>query len=284
MQIPRRFVFRGNASAFGGFLFRPQYEVFEATGASSLDVVGGRSIAKLPGREWKFASYAGANTFAEGVFEELRDAKPETRTEDWTPRDEELHPVTTVSSEVFKLSVGDQIPVAIEHLSGHLQSRSSSTSRETSVAIDPNRTFIQNVTVAGHPLVVELDCQPFVDHVTVGALLKAMEDPDFAGKHGHCFFLGDPSATGWPRLRRLFSARTIYATIVRQIRWAGDPYPGSTISQNVVTIPGFGRAYFGEVLIDPDERRLTMVRFDLGSPDGGKASSGGVHSNGTWVP
>jgi hypothetical protein len=284
MPIPRRFVFRGNASAFGGFVFRPEYEVYEVPGASSLDVVGGRSVAKLPAREWKFARYGGATTFAEGLFEEHRDAKPDRRTEDWNPRDEEMHPVTTVSSEVVKLAVGNEIPVSIDHLSAHLQSRSSSRSRETSVAIDPKRTFIQGISVAGHPLAVELDCQPFVDHVTVGALLKAMEDRDFASKHGHCFFLGDPAAAGWPRLRRLFSARTIYATIVRQIRWAGDPYPGSTISQNVVTIPRFGRVYFGEVLIDPDERRLTMVRFDLGSPDGGKASSGGVHSNGTWVP
>ena len=49
--------------------------------------------------------------------------------------------------------------------------------------------------------------------------------------------------------------------------------PGSTISQNVLTVPRYGRIYFGEVLIDPDERRLTMARFDLGSPDGGKAAA-----------
>ena len=80
MQIPRRFVFRGNASAFGGFVFRPKYEVYEVPGASSLDVVGGRSVAKLPAHKWKFASFdGGANTFAEGLFEELRDAKPERR-------------------------------------------------------------------------------------------------------------------------------------------------------------------------------------------------------------
>ena len=108
-----------------------------------------------------------------------------------------------------------------------------------------------------------------------------MEDRTFVAEHGHCFFLGDLSTTGWPRLRRLFSARTIYATIVRQIRWAGDPYPGSTISRNVLTIPKFGRVYFGEVLIDPDQRRLTMVRSTGLAPDGGKASSGGVHSKRT---
>ena len=284
MQIPRRFVFRGNASAFGGFLFRPQSEVFEVNGASSLDVVGGRSVAEIPEHKWRFASFSGARTSAEGLFEEFRDAKPEKRTEDWNPRDEQLHPVTTVWSEVFKLTIGDQIPFVIEHLKGHLQSRSSSTSRETSVSIDPNQTFIQGITVAGRPLVVELDTQPFVEHVTVDALLRAMEDRTFVAEHGHCFFLGDPMTTGWPRLRRLFSARTIDATIVRQIRWAGDPFPGSTISRNVLTIPDFGRVYFGEVLVDPDQRRLTMVRFDLGSPDGGRASGGGVQSNGSWVP
>ena len=102
MQIPRRFVFRGNASAFGGFVFRPQSEVFEVNGASSLDVVGGRSVAEIPEHKWRFASFAGARTSAEGLFEEFRDAKPEKRTEDRNPRDEELHPVPTVWAEALQ--------------------------------------------------------------------------------------------------------------------------------------------------------------------------------------
>ena len=60
---------------------------------------------------------------------------------------------------------------------------------------------------------------------------------------------------------------------------------GNILFSNVRIFDGSGELpYFGEVLIDPDQRRLTMVRFDLGSPDGGKASGGGVQSNGSWFP
>ena len=214
MQIPRRFVFRGNASPFGGFLFRPDNVVFEVQGASSLQVTGGRSVAEIPAHQWRFASFAGARTFAEGLFEELRDATPDQRVETWTPRDEELHPVTTVWAEVFKLTVGDQIPFVAEHLKAHLISRSAATTRETSVAVDPKQTIIEGVSIGGHDLIVDLNTKPFVEQVTVAGLLTALEDDRFVKEHGDCFFLAPPDATDrWPRRRRLFSTTTIYATI-----------------------------------------------------------------------
>jgi hypothetical protein len=284
MQIPRRFVFRGNASAFGGFLFRPNDVVFDVEAASSLQVVGGRSVARLAAHKWDFASFDSGATFAEGLFEEFRDARPEQRVETWSPRDEELHPVTTVWAEVFNLRVGNQIPFIAKHLKGHLTSRSAATTRETSIAVDPKQTAIEGVSIGGHELLVELNFQPFVEHITVAKLLSALEDDRFVKEHGNCFFLESPEMSHWLRRRRLFGTSTIYATIVRKLQWAKDPYPGSSIDHHVLTVPRYGRIYFGEILISPDERRLTMARFDLGSPDGGKAAGAGVHSNGSWSP
>ena len=42
--------------------------------------------------------------------------------------------------------------------------------------------------------------------------------------------------------------------------------------------------YFGELLISKAERRLTMVRFELGSPVGGYADVGDVVTNGSLFP
>lgn len=285
MGIPRRFVFRGNASAFGGYVYRPTHEVFEVNGASSLDVVGGRSVAEIPEHKWRFARFAAARTFAEGLFEEFRDAPPEARVETWNPRQEELTPVTSVWSELVDLTVGETIPFSIKRLRAHLSSRSTSLSPETAVAIDPKQTVLEGVSVNGVPLRVDLDCRPFVDHVTVPQIYQALQDDAFVKEHGHCFFLDRAGfSAGWPRLRRLFAAKTIYATIVKSIGWVDEKIPGVTFEGNSMYIPNFGRVYFGELLIDPNERRFTMVRFDWGSPDGGKASGGGVQSNGTWVP
>jgi hypothetical protein len=50
----------------------------------------------------------------------------------------------------------------------------------------------------------------------------------------------------------------------------------------MVRIPGWGRAYFGEVLLNQGSRRLTMIRGKLGSADGGDFGGGDVQDGGTW--
>ena len=47
MEPMRRFIFRGNAAAYGGRIYRPDDIIIEAKGASSLPVAGGRSTARL---------------------------------------------------------------------------------------------------------------------------------------------------------------------------------------------------------------------------------------------
>jgi len=50
-------------------------------------------------------------------------------------------------------------------------------------------------------------------------------------------------------------------------------------------VPDFGKIYFGEMFIKGDSRRLTMVRFQLGSPDGGEvAAAEGETNPSTWPP
>ena len=51
-----------------------------------------------------------------------------------------------------------------------------------------------------------------------------------------------------------------------------------------LTIDGFGRIYFGEIVIDENMRRVTLLRFELGSPIGGEAAFVEAHSNGGGYP
>ena len=76
----------------------------------------------------------------------------------------------------------------------------------------------------------------------------------------------------------------IYTTIVKEIRWEGKPFPGAKIDGHSVIVPEFGTVYFGELFVASAERRLTMVRFELGSPIGGYGDSVDVESNGSWYP
>ena len=77
---------------------------------------------------------------------------------------------------------------------------------------------------------------------------------------------------------------TIYASVVREIRWKGRPYPGATIDHHIVTVPNFGKIFFGEILIGAISRRLTMLRLSLGSPVGGSLAFDEVETNGGWYP
>ena len=78
---------------------------------------------------------------------------------------------------------------------------------------------------------------------------------------------------------------TVKCSIVQEIRWDGPPHPTATIHDHVVHVPDFGKIYFGEMFIKGDSRRLTMVRFQLGSPDGGEvAAAEGETNPSTWPP
>src|SRR5262249_28448752 len=116
--------------------------------------------------------------------------------------------------------------------------------------------------------VVELNCDPFHKHDTYAKLIVASGQASFAEEaNGHLVES---------------SYDTLYMTVVKSIRWDGKPFPGSRIDRNHVKLPGFGRVYFGELLISSECRRLTMIRMALGSDTGGSASGADAQDNGSW--
>jgi hypothetical protein len=76
----------------------------------------------------------------------------------------------------------------------------------------------------------------------------------------------------------------VRTTIVQKIEWDGAPHPTARIYGNVVRVPNFGKIYFGEMVITDRTRRLTMVRFQLGSDAGGEVTGGGGESGVGTIP
>ena len=102
--------------------------------------------------------------------------------------------------------------------------------------------------------------------------MTAADEPDFVKKFGALFFLTTISRDGLPTTGRFVpGCGTIYATIVRKIDWDGPPNPNARIQGHSVIVKDFGTVYFGELLIESSSRRLTMMRFELGSDEGGSA-------------
>jgi hypothetical protein len=72
------------------------------------------------------------------------------------------------------------------------------------------------------------------------------------------------------------------STIVREIRLVGSETDkqGMSVKGNVIVWKGFGRIILGEVHVKAHERRLSLVRLEMGSDAEGSGSAGDGHTNG----
>src|SRR5262245_31906063 len=282
MDNRRRFIFRASAAAFGGHIIRPKDIVLEAPGASALPVSGGRSVANVPSTRFDdYFSIESARTFAEGLFEDRSQFLAYTN---HAIEQDALVAATQATAEVNTMVVGRKPRLTIKRLRGELRARSPLGSSLPAIRVGD--LVIDGVDVDGHRLIVELNLLPFQRFDTYAKLLVAADDPAFVKESGDALYMrtARKGETAPPAAGRLIiePCGTIYATVVRSIRWDGDPFPNARIDRNYVTIPDFGRVYFGELLINKDYRRLTMVRMALGSDLGGDASGSDTTDNGGW--
>jgi hypothetical protein len=277
MELRRRFIFRGNAAAIGGRIVRPTDVVIESSTASSLTVAGGRSKAQTGATRFgEWVSFGGAATSAEGLFD---DVKQQIELTYGRVAEDGLTMSTRVSADVASVSVGDQPRLTVKHLRASLSGKSPTASGEPAIAVDSD-TVIEGAAIDGFGLVITLATPVFQSLNTLSKVLTAADDPKFVRKSGGHLLMkpvGREKAVA-PTTRLLQSDGTTYATIVKSIRWAAEPYRGATIDQHVVTVPGLGKIFFGELLITDMSRRLTMVRLELGAIEGtrGKAGRGKV--------
>jgi hypothetical protein len=282
MDLTRRFVFRGNASAIAGQIFRPKTIIVDVDcGASSLGVSGGRSRSQTAGKSFgDIIKFGSAFTLAEGLFDNEKQAAAVT---DHQRKQSDLDSTTTVTAETREVSVGIKPIVAIKRVRGTLVSRAPGGSGEPSIA--PARdTTIQGVDIGGFGLTVDLNVSFFQKYDTRSKVLAAADDPKIFKRNATHFVAGatvEGQRTGRGLIQRY---GVIYTTIVRELRWEKKPYPGAKIDGHSVFVPEFGTVYFGELYVHSSERRLTMARFELGSPVGGYADVGDVVTNGSGYP
>jgi hypothetical protein len=284
MNLTRRFIFRGNASALSGRIYRPNDFFLDANCASSLTVAGGRSVSRAGPKQFgDIVRFESAFTSAEGVFDDTKQAIEMTygRVAQGT-----LMTSTTVTSELQDLVIGIKPRLTVHRLRGTLNAKSPGGGGQTPITLGSD-TVVEGVSVDGYPLIVELNLPLFQKFSTLAQLQTAADDPGFVDEHGDCLFMrsalsGVPPPT--PAGRLIQGCGLTYGTIVRSIRWADKPYPESNIDHHSLTVKDIGTIFFGEILISEADRRLTMIRFDLGSPDGGNGAGGEGQSNGGFSP
>ncbi len=273
---PRRHVFRGHASGVSAHIRRPEQRLLPVQGASSLPVTGGLSESNVgPTKLDKWVSFDSVSTRAHGDYVDAEKGVATTRGEiafDAVPT------VTRVNVDIRGLAILGRVHVA--HITLGLFSHSAAHKEQPRIRVEGNS--LEGVRIDDSRLIITLAEEFYQECDTkdkLAARFAAGLPPDYAA-----LFL--PSVTGAGAVTDFPEADGIVkCTIVREIRWDGEPHPTATIDGNVVHLPNFGKIYFGELFITADSRRLTMVRFQLGSDDGGEVVGGDGETNpGTWPP
>jgi hypothetical protein len=73
----------------------------------------------------------------------------------------------------------------------------------------------------------------------------------------------------------------IVKSVVKELVFPkGIPRGVTVVSPHILKVENFGKIYFGELVIGERTRRLTMLRFQLGSDTGGSACCGESKPNG----
>jgi hypothetical protein len=294
--IEKRFIFFGNAVAFAAHIRRPTDYQFKAVASSCLPVTGGLAEATSGPQSFQnIVSFKAASTSAQGDFADTR------RAVDFTQgnfADNELSTQTFVDSRLSGLQIavtqdhppeaaGKATIFAVDELHARLE---SSSDRRNPTAFRGLEATFQKVTVDGHELLVITAPEVSTQYETYDKLVQAyQEDGDFRKKFGSLFSPTGQEKTGMGALLSKpvipNAGGLILGTIVTALRWASTPAPGTEIVANRLKIDGIGSIYFGEILFEHNARRLTLLRFQLGSPVGADGSAVEVHSDGqTWPP
>ena len=282
MKLKLRFVFHAHASAMGGRIGKPKDILIESGAASSLSAAGGRSTSKAAkgavGDQIRFGSLS---TFAEGQFDDF--AKwLESLCGDLSA--DTLTTSTKVNAEVRDLAVDAKAAFTAKRIRGGFVAQSARAGGEPTIALDED-TVVEGAAIGGFKLVVQINTKLFQQYNTLAKLRTAADDPKFVKQNGGNLFMTTAvpgRTTAAPAGRFVESSGRIYGTIVKSIEWADKPYPGAVIDGNVITIPGCGDIYFGEIYISARCRRLMMLRLEFCCPQPMMLMCADTEDNGSW--
>jgi hypothetical protein len=279
MADTRHFKFHGHAAALSGRIVRVGEgakakfikNAFIDLPAAALPSAGGRSTAKLSRKNLtdpvvrSFVRFENATVSSEGVFD---DARGHFEVTQGKRASTSLTPITKVSADVRGLDIGlkGYVRMTIKRVRSGFTSKKIIEAGETAIQLTSETGFDGNSVTF-----VDEKGKPYV--LTVGIAREVFDTRDT--------FSAITAAPNAALARSDDGA--VHGTVVKPLKWKGREFPGSAIDPeqtHAVSIPGFGRVFFGEITMAPQSRRLTMVRVDLGSPIGGDCACADVMDNG----
>jgi hypothetical protein len=286
-QADYRYIFRGNAVAVSGHIRRPKDMPIVSQAPAVVGVTGG--VSRGDARD---ANFGDILRFASASSEVVADFQEPTTAVDFTHGNHaqnKLPTRTTVSTSVEGITMVNadartRRTLTVGKIAAQLVSEWPGSNRQTSVRIPA--VAINVLKLDEFELEVTFHNKLFSELDTRYKLARAYQgSDDFFKKFGHLFFFPAGKAARLNLLRKMPQAAGVtMCTIVESIHWKGAPNPNAEIRGNSVVYRDFGTMYLGELLVSDFERRLTMMRIQLGSPEGGDVCFVETQTNGVGYP
>ncbi len=276
-HIERRYLFHAEALGLAAHIRRPKDYFLDSVGSCTLAITGGRADARAGAGEAGLISYQSAVTHVCGDYVTPEEAVKFTH---GNYGDNNLHARTTVQAAVSGLKIDMPQEESDFHLFGRssrtlsidrLEATLGSTSdRETPNEYKTMNASVSGVMIDGRPLSVRIDTTLFTENSTKRKLDGAMSNSACRERIANQIIYTTPELT--------------LATVVMNLDWEDGAPPHTEIERNRVKIRGFGSLYFGEMVIQEGFRRLSLLRFQLGCPNGGEGTVVQADSNGQTSP
>lgn len=284
--IQRSFLYHADANPIGGTINRPFNGFVPSQTSISLPIVGGFMEKQRKGRAWKnIVSYSNESTHVSGAKKNGDDG-PWTTQVSATIEGLNILEVITADKVVAQLSVAhpaDGGEPTISVIGSQFDNLRISGTKITPVIrydlfedhdgsgeADPNKRYPQNTWLRQEKFLAKVTAQKKQAKDKYAEKYKGASLPGWIRHHFHWF----DSEQG------LNGRDYIQCSLIDQLPEMPEGFPG-VICGNAIYIPGFGKVFFGEVIVQQKTFAVSMVRAQLGSPVGGAISAATARSNGS---
>jgi hypothetical protein len=288
--IQKTFFYHADASAIGGVIHRPFNGFVPSHTSISLPLVGGFVEKQRKGRAWKnIVSYTAESTHVSGSKQDEGENGPWTTQVSATIEGLNILDVVTADRVVAQLSVAhphaggeptisvigsqfDNLRISGEKVEPLIRYDLFSEHDGSSEA-DPGKRFPKKPWPRQDKFLEKVNAQKANAKQKYAKRYAEAPIPDWIQHHFHWF----DSAQG------LNDRDYIVCSLIDHLPELPEHFTG-VVCGNGVYLPGFGKIFFGEVIIQQGTFRVSMIRAQLGSPVAGAVSAGVASSNGKTFP
>ena len=262
-QSKHAFHYDASAHALSGRFWRPFQRVIEVQAPSVLPSIGGIGNSRVDNfRLDDLVSFKAGYTHVVGSEMELKDAKGQSR----------IAHTTQVTSTVEGLNILDVITAdrIVARLSSVQDAEDKEAGGEPRIVLIGSR--FENLRIAGCETYVSLHHKLLLSLDTFGAITNLPDTHDFWKLVSETLKAINPAAE--VEKKKLEARGALLSSVVKEVKFkcldeGEELCPGITRhGRHRFHVRDFGNIYLGELVFQPSRKTLTMLRIELGSPNG----------------